>query len=117
MKNAQPGDNQAKTMTPKQKKQVAFQQIKRSDVPFWHPVAKPVSEPRGSQWDEALKVLSSSHEAAVLVTEPNAKRRDHLKQTLETIAKNRGINVKVRTQNALIYAWRTDDLGRFPPPA
>jgi hypothetical protein len=98
------------------KAQVKFQKIKRSDVPFWHPVAKPVVEPTGSQWDEALEALLSDPETAILINAPNKKQRDRLKSTLQTIAKNRGLHVKVRNQNALIYAWRTDEPGRFPPP-
>src|SRR5438874_1845175 len=98
-----------------QKRQVEFQKIKRSDVPFWHPVAKPVTEPTGSQWDEALNALTKP-EAAILLNEPNRKRRNRLKATLQTIAKNRGLHIKVRNQNALIYAWRTDEPGRFSIP-
>jgi hypothetical protein len=97
------------------KPQVKFEKISRSDVPFWHPVAKPVTEPKGSQWDEALNALSSNPGTAILLNEPNKKQRDRLKSTLQTIAKNRGLHVKVRNQNALIYAWRTDERGRFPP--
>jgi hypothetical protein len=105
-----------KTVARRPKQQVKFQKINRSDVPFWHPVAKPVNEPTESQWDEALKTLSSDPEAAILITETNKKERDRLKSTLQTIAKNRGLYVKVRNQNALIYAWRTDEPGRFAPP-
>lgn len=98
------------------KHQVQFERIKRSDVPFWHPVAKPVTEPSGSQWDEALEALSSDPEIAIVINRPNKTERNQLKSTLQTIAKNRGLHVKVRNQNALIYAWRTDEPGRFPAP-
>ena len=103
-------------MARRPKQQIEFKEIGRSEVPFWHPVARPVVEPVGSQWDEALKTLSSDPDRAILVTEPNKRRRDRLKSTLQTIAKNRGMHVKVRNQNALIYAWRTDEHGRYPPP-
>ena len=99
------------------KDQVMFQRIRRTDVPFWHPVAEPVVEPLSSQWDEALTFLSSSPDSAILINEPNKRARDRMKSTLQTIAKNRGLYVKVRSQNALIYAWRTDEPGRFGPPS
>jgi hypothetical protein len=103
-------------MTRHPKQQVRFQEIRRCDVPFWHPITKPVTEPKGSQWEEALTTLSRSEEAAILITEPNKRQRDRLKSTLQTIAKNRGLYVKIRNQNELVYAWRTDEPGRFPPP-
>jgi hypothetical protein len=103
-------------MARKPKPQIAFQSIKRSDVPFWHPVKQRTVEPTGSKWDAALTALASSPEVAILITEPNKKRRGDLKATLQTIAKNRGMYVKVRNQNELIFAWRTDEPGRFPAP-
>jgi hypothetical protein len=98
------------------KAQVPFEKINRVDVPFWHPVAKPVTDASGSQWDDVLKVLAADPNVAIRLTEPNKARRDRLKSTLQTIAKNRGLHVKVRNQNAFVYAWRTDEPGRFPSP-
>jgi hypothetical protein len=68
----------------------------------------------GSQWDDALKVLSDNPETAILMNEPNKTQRDRLKSTLQTIATNRGLHVQVRNQNAFVYAWCTDEPGRFP---
>jgi hypothetical protein len=54
-------------MASQRKEQVEFREIKRTDVPFWHPVAQPVVEPSGSQWDKALIALSKGPETAILL--------------------------------------------------
>ena len=102
------------TRAPKQ--QVEFERIKRTEVPFWHPVSTPVTERTGSQWDDALDFLSSDPDSAIRLNEPSKKRRDRLKSTLQTIAKNRGLRIKVRNQNELVYAWSTEEIGRFSRP-
>ena len=97
------------------KHRIEFEKIKRTDVPFWHPVAQPVVHPKESQWEEALVFLLSDPEAAIRIREPNERLRLRKKSTLQTIAKNRGFHVKVLNQTPFIYAWRTDEPRYWKP--
>lgn len=72
-------------------------------------VAKPVTEPTGSQWDAALKTMSSRNGIAIRVTEPDRRTRNRLKSTLQTIAKNRRLRVGIYTKDDSIYAWVIED--------
>jgi hypothetical protein len=97
--------------------QINFQLIPFDQVPFHLPVAKLVSNPRGSKWDRVLKALEHEHGKAVKITEPNRVKRNKLKATLQTIAKNRRLfGVKVRADNTAVYAWVSDQIGRFERP-
>jgi hypothetical protein len=96
---------------------ISFELISLADVPSHSPVAKPASDPKGSQWDEVLRVLEQERgERAVKIVEPNKRKRDKLKSTLQTMAKNRELFVKVRADDTAVYAWITKETGRYTPP-
>jgi hypothetical protein len=92
---------------------VKFDLIPLSEVPDWLPIAKPAAYPRGSQWDEALKALLRKPKHAIKVVESDNRRRNRLKATLQTIAKNRNLSVELRTEGTAIYAWSSKKRGRY----
>jgi hypothetical protein len=95
---------------------VKFDVIPLDQVPSRNPVAIRISNPAGSQWDEVLDVLERRSGIAVRIMESDAKVRNRLKSTLQTIAKNRGCFVEVRSEDAFVYAWSSEKVGRFASP-
>jgi hypothetical protein len=95
---------------------IDYEVISLVDVPFRFPVAKPPINPKGSQWDEILTVLKRERGKAVKIVEPDKEKRNKLKSTLQTMAKNRFLFVKVRERDSAVYAYRSDEEGRFARP-
>jgi hypothetical protein len=98
---------------------IDFEVIPLDKVPSRPPIAKPSSNPRGSQWDEILEILEQKRgRSAVQITIQNPNKRPKLKSTLQTIAKNRNSFVEVRDGEnpRLFYAWVSEKTGRFSTP-
>ena len=105
----------ARSTRPK-RKVVKFDVIPLDQVPSRNPVANRISNPVGSQWDEVLDTLEQRSGIAVRITERDSRERNRLKSTLQTIAKNRGCFVEVRSEGMSVYAWGSEKIGRFAPP-
>jgi hypothetical protein len=97
-------------------KDISFEPILLSEVPGHSPVAKPVSDPKVSQWDNVLAFLDREPGKAAKIVEQSRSKRNRLKSTLQTIAKNRGLFVEVRDDGTAIYAWMSERHGRFASP-
>ena len=95
---------------------IRFELIPMTEVPFRFPKAKLAGSPRGSQWDAVLKALEQEPGKAVRIAEPSRTKRNKLKATLQTIAKNRGVAVALLDDDTEFYAWITWKAGRFAPP-
>ncbi|HKN74226.1 MAG TPA: helix-turn-helix transcriptional regulator [Candidatus Acidoferrum sp.] len=100
-----------------QREAIRFELIPLDQVPHHSPVTKPVAEPKGSQWDEVLTALDRERGKAAKIVEQSRSKRKRLKSTLRTIAKNRGFIVEVRDHGSAMYAWISDQHGRFASPA
>jgi hypothetical protein len=98
------------------RKIIEFDVIPLDRVPSRNPVASPISNPGGSQWDAVLKTLERRSGIAVRIMEHDPKERNRLKSTLQTIAKNRNCFVEVRSDDTCVYAWSSEKAGRFAPP-
>jgi hypothetical protein len=96
---------------------VSFELIDMEKVPFRFPKAKLASNPRGSKWDGVLRALEQGRDKAVKIVEPSRTKRNKLKATLQTMAKNRGVAVALLDDDKAFYAWMTWKAGRFSPPA
>ena len=96
---------------------IAFDEIPLDQVPSWAPIARPSMNRKKSQWDEVLKTLERKPRIAVKIVEEDTEIRDRYKSTLLTMAKNWGLDVRVRTGGNAIYAWISEETGRYPPPA
>ena len=101
----------------KDDKLIKFDVIPLVEVPTWEPIARPSMNRKGSQWDEVLNSLERKPGVAVKIIENDAAKRNRYKSTLQTQAKNCGLGVRVRTSGNAIYAWISEEAGRFPPPA
>jgi hypothetical protein len=97
-------------------KTIKFDVVPLDQVPSRNPIARPSSNPCGSQWDEVLKTLERRPGFAVRIMEHDDRERNRLKSTLQTIAKNRGFFVEVRSDSTFVYAWSSEKVGRFAPP-
>lgn len=97
-------------------KYISFEPIPLSEVPGHSPVAKPVTVPKASQWDKVLGFLDREPGKAAKIVELSRTKRNKLKSTLQTIAKNRGLFVEVRDEGTAIYAWMSEKRGRFASP-
>jgi|ERR1700675_793387 len=97
-------------------KDISFEPIPLSEVPGHAPVAKPVTDPKVSQWDKVLGFLDREPGKAAKIVEQSRSKRNRLKSTLQTIAKNRGLFVEVRDDGTAIYAWMSEKHGRFASP-
>jgi hypothetical protein len=95
---------------------IPFELIPLGEVPGHSPATKQVSNKTGSQWDEVLRILEREQEKAAKIFEPDKSKRNRLKSTLQTIAKNRNLFVEVRDDGAAIYAWMSEKAGRFASP-
>jgi hypothetical protein len=86
-------------------------------MPSWGPIAKPSTNRKKSQWDEVLNTLERKDRIAVKIVEDDTEKRNRYKSTLQTQAKNWGLDVRVRTDGNAIYAWVSREArpGRFPP--
>lgn len=63
-----------------------------------------------------LTALGRKRGIAVRIDEANAATRQRYKSTLQTQAKNWGMDVKVRSEGNSIFAWLGDEIGRYSPP-
>jgi hypothetical protein len=79
-------------------------------------VTRQVSNQKGSQWDQVLRALERERGKAVKIVEHNRDKRNRLKSTLQTIAKNRNFFVEVRDDGTAIYASMSEKAGRFASP-
>jgi hypothetical protein len=95
---------------------IKFDVIPVDQVPSWSPIARPSMNRKESQWDEVLTTLERKPGIAVKIVEDNARKRNSYKSTLQTQAKNWGLDVRVRTDGNAFYAWKSEEVGRFPPP-
>ncbi len=96
---------------------IGIELIPLVDVHAHLPVSKPASHPKGSQWDEVLRALELHRgKSAVKIVETNERKRNRLKSTLQTMAKNRNVFVEVRADDTAVYAWMSEKTGRFTPP-
>jgi transcriptional regulator with XRE-family HTH domain len=99
-----------------QREAIRFELIPLHEVPGHSPVMKPVTEQKGSQWDEVLRDLDRERGKAAKIVEQSRSKRNRLKSTLQTIAKNRGFFVEVRDVGTAVYAWMSVKPGRFASP-
>jgi hypothetical protein len=95
---------------------IRFVEIPLEQVPSWSPIARPSINRKESQWDEVLTTLERKPGIAVKIVEDNVRKRNSYKSTLQTQAKNWGLDVRVRTDGNAFYAWISEEFGRFPPP-
>jgi hypothetical protein len=95
---------------------IAFVEIPLNQVPSWSPIARLGTYRRGSQWDGVLTALERKRGIAVRIDEEDAETRNRYKSTLQTQAKNWGLDVKVRSAGNSIYAWLREEIGRYSPP-
>jgi hypothetical protein len=97
---------------------ISYREIPIGDVPFRWPKVKLAANPSGSQWEKVLAVLEQDkdREIAVKIEEASTTKRNKLKSTLQTMAKNRGFAVGVYTDGSAFYAWVSRRAGRYSPP-
>lgn len=95
---------------------ISFELIPMDKVPFRFPKAKLASNPRGSQWDDVIRALEQENGKAVKIVEPSKTKRNKLKATLQTMAKNRGVAVALLDDGEEFYAWISWKAGRYSPP-
>jgi hypothetical protein len=99
-------------------KSIKFEVIPLAEVPSREPSTKPSSNPKGSQWDRALEAIERGRGGqAIKVIEPDPKKRNWLKSTLQTMARKRGCFVEVRDDATSVYAWASEKGGRFSRPS
>jgi helix-turn-helix protein len=95
---------------------IEFVEVPLDKVPSWTPVVRPSINRKKSQWDGVLRTLEQKW-VAIKVVENDVDTRNRYKSTLQTQAKNWGLDVRVRTDGDSIYAWKSVEPGRFPPAA
>jgi hypothetical protein len=95
---------------------IKFELIALTDVPQRDPIAKPAAYPHGSQWDAALNSLVRRPSHAIRVVEPDTRKCNRLKPTLQTVGKNRNLFVEIRTDGTALNAWTTKKSGRYSAP-
>jgi hypothetical protein len=97
---------------------ISFEMIPIGEVPFRWPKAKLAANPSGSRWDKVLAALEQQENGriAVKIVEANATKRNKLKSTLQTMAKNRGFAVGLFNEGSAFYAWISHRAGRYSPP-
>lgn len=96
---------------------IRFALIPIDKVPFHDPVTKPASNPKGSKWDGVLRALEwEGEKKAVKIVEPNKEKRNKYKAELQTMAKNRGLPVRVLEDGTAIYALKSTRAGRSSSP-
>lgn len=95
---------------------IAFVEIPLNQVPSWSPTVRLGKYRRRSQWGRVLTALERKRGIAVRVDEEDPETRNRYKSTLQTQAKNRGLDVKVRSAGNSMYAWLGEEIGRYSPP-
>jgi len=99
---------------------IRFELISLAEIPSHPPVAKPVSSPKGSQWDPVLRTLEQQRgKKGVRIFARNQLERNRMKSTLQTMGKNRYRFVEVRDddRSSNFYAWIGSKEGRFTAPS
>ena len=104
---------------------IKFKEISLDDVPPPRlPSTRPSSNPRGSQWDQALAAIERGRgkRRAIQIVEHDFRKRNWLKATLQTMARKRDCFVEVRDDEGdrnrppAVYAWASEKDGRFYAP-
>jgi hypothetical protein len=96
---------------------IKFDRIDKTEIPRRLPVAKPPSERRGSQWDQALDFLVRYGKTdAVKIVARDKGKRARYESTLRVRAINREIPIEVRADDTAVYAWLSDRFGRSDSP-